>query len=133
MQRPVRGHWMRSRAILASRDTSVPRTRVQSQLRLQSTREVRPARFGREVRPGLPHRGGSPDPQRSPGETRILRSGFPVARAPGRPEPCVLRGPAAQSGAIARAFLGDEFMIDFAEARQMMVEGQVRTYDVTDP
>src|SRR5262249_14350320 len=28
---------------------------------------------------------------------------------------------------------GKERMIDFAEARQMMVDGQVRTYDVTDP
>ena len=63
-----------------------------------------------------------------------MRSGFRVALRPeGGCEPCVLHGPAAQSAGVARASHGDEFMTDFAEARQMMVEGQVHTYDVTDP
>src|SRR5947208_1556086 len=46
-------------------------------------------------------------------------------------EPCVLQRPAAQSPGL-RDPPRDEAMVDFAAARRMMVEGQIRTYDVTD-
>src|SRR5580704_2517069 len=42
---------------------------------------------------------------------------------------CILAGAAAQS---ARRIKGTQFMFDTATARRMMVDGQVRTADVTD-
>jgi protein-L-isoaspartate(D-aspartate) O-methyltransferase len=48
------------------------------------------------------------------------------------PDPCVLPVAAAQGRAGFAAFDTGDLMADFAQARRTMVDGQVRTSDVTD-
>src|SRR5438105_877270 len=97
-----------------------PHLPVQLRLRSQSTRNLSSQPTGRPAAAG---RGSIHDRQLE----------FPDrGRAAGRRECCVLQAAAAQERRSCAALHGDEFMIDFAQSRHMMVEGQVRTYDVTD-
>src|SRR6266536_1197116 len=119
MQRPVRGHLMRTRVIPASCDASSP---------LQYS----------------PGRGCS-QPGSLPSFSASMRfvacsicAGInpdaPIRFSSSRAVPGTLRfaGPCRTKPANSVGPRRDELMIDFAEARRTMVEGQVRTYDVTD-